>query len=315
MTDLRLADPEGRVDVGGALRAGRSRSPTSPNRVIAVWPPEQTVDGGRAARSTSRASGLRASASAGLSPDLPFRGATVESGPATLDRRRAGASASDRVVAAARRAAGGRAPTTSTSTPRGAALEGLGAGLDLVRLDAQVTLDAPARPAPRRARRCPAALRLASARLSRGDLALTGDGRPRDRRGRASSAGELTVVAENWRGMLDLAGAVGLLDEGRRGLFEGALGGLARRRGPDRGPGDLRRRAGQRARPAAARRAAPARPPAPLAAVGPRPRAVSKWKWLRWKAFASGPSTVVKGPQAASCICAQPVAGPVAAAP
>lgn len=67
------------------------------------------------------------------------------------------------------------------------------------------------------------ALEVTEARLTWGQLDLTGSGRLRsDARGFAE--GRLDLVANNWRGMLDVAEDTGTIDSGLAGALRGALG-------------------------------------------------------------------------------------------
>lgn len=217
LTGLSLADPGGEVAWSTPFVQVFALS-YRPNRVIAVWPPEQavTVAGTPV---TVGSEDLRASASTGFSLALPFRAATVEA--QGLDLAAPGWEVTTGHALVAARSAGGAAYDLYLDLA-GAALEQPALALDVVRLDAQVTLD---RPIDRRLEGAPVptSLHLKEARLSRGDLALTVSG---DLAAGADGVveGELVVVAEDWLGMLDLAQTAGLLDEGRRALFERALG-------------------------------------------------------------------------------------------
>jgi hypothetical protein len=165
----------------------------------------------------------------GLSGDLPLDRATVEGGLSSVTSDAGWGLGFDRLLAAIR--------ATGTANAYDLFLEAEGlrpasvsSSLGLLRLDAEVTLSAPLD------RRLSGPLRLLAlslreARLSRGDVALgmTGDLAP-DAQG--FLAGTVTLAAENWRGLLDLLEAAGLLVYDQRAFLEGALGELAQ--GSDR---------------------------------------------------------------------------------
>ena len=221
VTDLRLLSPDGRLGwAGPALQVYALLY--RPTHVIADLPPEQTVTvEGQSFDVASQ--GMRASARAGLSARLPFREAVVESGPLTVAGPGVEVSIG-RLLLAARE--GGPAADAYDLYLDAGDLSVRGAPpLDLLRLDAEVTLD---RPLDRTLHGAPGitGLSLRDLRLAQGDLALSASGAlAPDVEGVIE--GEVVIVAENWRGMLDLAEAAGVLDGGRRALFERALDGLA----------------------------------------------------------------------------------------
>lgn len=220
VTDLRLASPDGQLVWEAPFFQILALS-YRPNEVIAVWPPQQrlTIGGLPVDIAADR---LRASARVGLSPALPLREAVIESGPL-----RASASNGEiglaRLLAAIRSAPDGAAGTydlwleaTDLTAP------GLPAPLPLLRLDARVLLGAPldrtlASGPPRLL-----SLDIREARIQPGAASLTASGHlAADAEGVLE--GELRLVIDDWRAMLDLAGQAGLADGTSRRLFENAL--------------------------------------------------------------------------------------------
>lgn len=220
--DVRLASPDGSLAWEAPFVTVYALS-YRPNRVIAVFPEEQVVTvAGRPYRLTTER--LRASAGVGLSAALPFRDATAEAEGAEVTAEGLGLGLG-RLLAAVRAAPGGTA--TYDLYLDAADLRPLGAeaALDHVRLDAQVTLDAPlglrAAEAPRLL-----ALSLAEASVGRGAASLSASGDlGLDAEG--FLAGEVVIAAESWRGVLDAAEAAGLLAPGARAVVERALEGLS----------------------------------------------------------------------------------------
>jgi hypothetical protein len=220
--DLRLASPDG--SLGWVLPALQVYALVyRPTHVIADLPPEQVVTAaGRDFDVTSE--GLRASARGGLSARLPFREAVVEGGPLTVAGEGVAVSLGRLLLAAREAGPGANAYDLYLDAGEVTPVEGAPA-LDLVRLDAQVTLD---RPLDRTLQGAPGILDVAlrDARVTLGDVALSASGAlAPDAAGVLE--GEVVIVAENWRGLLDLGEAAGALDPGRRAIFEQALAGLA----------------------------------------------------------------------------------------
>lgn len=230
-TELRLASPDGSL-AWAAPWVQAYALVYRPTHVIVDLPPEQALTLG-GTELDLRSEGLRASARAGLSADLPFREAVAESGPLTLSGAM-GEVTLGSLVAGAREAGPAanaydlflEAEDVAAGAPEGAGT----IQLDLVRLDAQVALDA-ALDRRLAGAPLPTALTLRDLRLALGDMALSASGALVPN-AEGVLEGEVVVVAEGWRGMLDLAKQAGVLDADRRTLFEGALGGLAQ--GEDR---------------------------------------------------------------------------------
>lgn len=223
VTGLRLASPDGQLVWEAPFFQVFALS-YRPNEVIAVWPPEErlTVAGRPVDIAADR---LRASAAVGLSAALPLRDAVVESGPLAATGEGWEARIA-RLLAAIRREPGG---------PEGAydlwleatdlAATGLPATLPLLRLDARMLLGAPldrmlAGPPPL------LALDIREARVQPGAASLTASGSlAPDAEGVLE--GELLLVLDDWRAMLDLAEQAGLLGEASRLPFENALAAVA----------------------------------------------------------------------------------------
>ena len=228
VTDLHLASPDGRVVWDAPFLQVFALS-YRPNQIISIWPPEQQVAiAGQPLTVTSE--GLRASGTARLSPDLPLDHAAVESGPMTITSGQGWSASLGRLLGAIREAGPGPASYDVFLETEDVASPAIPVPLDLLRFDAQVTLDQPLDrrvAGPLR----PLSLALREARLAQGDVAVTasGDLAP-DAQG--FLAGETTVTVANWRGLLDLLQDLGLLPFDRRALFEGAFEGLSQ--GEDR---------------------------------------------------------------------------------
>jgi hypothetical protein len=227
VTELFLLSPDGRFAWAAPFFQVLALS-YRPNQVIAIWPETQTLSvAGQDIELASQ--GLRASATVGLSGDLPLDRATLEGGLTAVTSSAGWGLSLDRLLAAVR---GTGAPSTydlflEAQGLRPASLSG---SLGLLRVDAGVTLSAPLD------RRLSEPLRLLGlslreARLSRGDVALglTGDLAP-DAQGFLE--GQVTLAADNWRGLLDLLETAGLLVLDQREVVEGALAELAQ--GSDR---------------------------------------------------------------------------------
>lgn len=223
VSDLSVTTPDGRVEWTAPFVQLLALS-YRPNHVIALWPPDQrvTVMGQPVEVVSDR---LRASAAVGFSTDVPLQAATVESDALTLSA--AGWQVSlGHLLGAVRQAAAG--PATYDLWLEVSALRSpaLPAALDLLKLDAQVGLSAPL---DRRMQGDPQVLSIAlhEMRLASGAAAITaaGDLAPDDE---GYLAGTLTVAADQWQSLVDLALEAGLLPPERRGLVEGMLRGLAR---------------------------------------------------------------------------------------
>ena len=224
VTDLSLASPDGRFAWRAPFVQLFALS-YRPHEVIAAWPPEQRVTVGGQTLDVA-AQDLRASATFSLSPDLPLDHAALESGPAALSSEAGWGLGFDRLLAAIRRAGDGTPNAYDLHLEaNGLRPLSVSADLGLLRLDGKVTLDRPLdrhAPAPRLR-----ALALREARLAQGDVALTatGDLAP-DAQGFLT--GTLMLRAENWRGLLDLLQAAGLLVFDQGSFLAGALEPLAR---------------------------------------------------------------------------------------
>ena len=223
LTELDLASPDGSCAWEAPFVQVFALS-YRPNRVIAVWPTEQrlTVAGQPLVVS---AQGLRASAAFGLSGDLPLDHATVESGLSAVEADAGWGFGLDRLLAAIRRA--GPKPNSYDIylEANGLRPAAVSANIGLLRLDTQVTLEAPL---DRRLQDAPqlVALRIKEARLAQGDVALTATGElAPDAQG--FLAGTVTLRAENWRGLLDLLAAAGVLVYDQAPLVASALEQLA----------------------------------------------------------------------------------------
>ncbi|EYD77556.1 High-affinity K+ transport system, ATPase chain B [Rubellimicrobium mesophilum DSM 19309] len=224
-TNLRLATPDGRVIWEAPFLRVTALS-IRPNRVTTLWPQDQTLTlAGQ--RIDLSAKDLRASATVGLSTDLPLDEATIGSGLATVQAENGLGFGMDRLAA--------RAARSGSAYDLFAEVEGLrpatvSANIGLLRLDARVTLDAPLE------LRSPTAPRfrgvaLREVRLAQGDVALTGSG-TLEPDAQGYLAGTVNLTAENWPGLLDLLQAAGLLAEQQRPFVEGALAQMAQ--GSDR---------------------------------------------------------------------------------
>ena len=195
-----------------------------PNRLIAVWPPEQSVTvAGQRIDIASHS--LRASANLGLSADLPLRNATLEGGLSAVSSKAGWGIGMDRILAAIREAGDAPGRYDVFLEANGLRPATFSASLGSLRIDAEVTLDAAL---DRRLREAPRLIGLAirDARLAQGDVALTATGElAPDAQG--FLAGTVLLTAENWRGLLDLLEAGGLLIHDQAPLLQGALEELA----------------------------------------------------------------------------------------
>lgn len=227
VTDLALASPEGRLAWAAPFFQVLALS-YRPNRIIAVWPPEQRLTvAGQPIEIASES--LRASAAFGLSADLPLEAATLEGALATVSSEAGWGFGLDRLLAAIRQA-GAAATYDLFLEAEGLRPATVGADVGLLRVDAQVTLDAPLDGRLQEAPRL-IALAIRDARLVQGKVALTasGDLAP-DAQG--FLAGSVLLTAENWRGLLDLLEGAGILIHDQAPLLQRALEELAQ--GSDR---------------------------------------------------------------------------------
>ena len=228
VTDLSLASPDGRLAWAAPFFQVLALS-YRPHEVIAVWPPEQRLT--VASQPIEIASqGLRASATVGLSGDLPLDHATLEGGLSAVSSGAGWGFGLDGLLAAIRRAGTAAATYDVFLEARGLRPATVSASLGLLRLDAAVTLDAPL---DLRLQEPPRLVGLAirEARLAQGDVALTASGElAPDAQG--FLAGTVVLTAENWRGLLDLLEAAGVLIHDQAPFLQGALEELAQ--GSDR---------------------------------------------------------------------------------
>lgn len=219
VTGLELASPDGRFAWAAPFVQVLALS-YRPNQVIAVWPEAQRLSvAGQEIEIAAQ--GLRASATLGLSADLPLDRATLESGLTDVTSESGWALGFDRLLAAIRRAGSGPNAYDLFLEAEGLRPPALSSNIGRLELDAQVALDAPLgvrlAAAPRLL-----GLTLREARLASGDIAVTASGAlAPDPQGFLE--GQLTLAAENWRGLLDLLEATGLFVHDQRALVEGAL--------------------------------------------------------------------------------------------
>jgi hypothetical protein len=207
ITDLALTAPDGRFAWAAPFVQVFALS-YRPNHVIAVWPPEDslTVAGQRI---DVNAQGLRASASASLSIDLPLRNVTLESGLMAVGSDAGWGFGLDRLLSAIRLAPNGGNRYDLFLEAAGLRPQTVSASIGLLRIEGEVELD---RPLDRHLTEAPRLLSvtLRDARLAQGGVALAAAG------GLAPDAqgyltGTLTLRIEDWRGLLDLLEATGLL--------------------------------------------------------------------------------------------------------
>lgn len=224
--DIRIASPDGLASWEAPSFLLRAKS-YRPNRVVAAWPETQIlILGGE--RIDIVAEDLSASATVGLSTDLPMEAATIETDSLKI------ASASGWDLGLGRLAGGasriGQASYAVLLDAESLRSASLAAEIDLLRIDAELTLDAPA---GLRTDATPVFERAAinEVRIAQGDVALTAAGELGvDAQGYLE--GTVRLAAENWRGLLDLLGSAGLLRLDRRAFLEAALAELSR--GEDR---------------------------------------------------------------------------------
>lgn len=219
VTDIALTSPDGQVAWAAPFIQVFALS-YRPNRVIAVWPPEQSLTVAGQDLDIA-AQGLRASASAGVSADLPLRAATVESGLMAVTSDTGWGFGLDRLLAAIRPAGGAPNSYDVFLEAEGLRPQGASSAIGLLRIDAEAALD---RPLDRRLTGTPRlqALTLRQARVERGDVALSavGDLAP-DAQGYLS--GTIRITIENWRGLLDLLESAGFLVLDQAPFLAGAL--------------------------------------------------------------------------------------------
>lgn len=200
----------------------------APHHLIAVWPREQTVEAAGARFLVSSAD-MRASLV--FRPDLslaPDRSAMVVADLVVSGADMAVALASGRLATRRADAEGLRhdvALELSDLRPPEAVVARLGEGLPAVvqSVSADLRLDFDAPVALRGATEARlAALEIRAVGLAWGDMALSVEGRlAPDAAGRA--AGQIVLRARNWRQMLDLAVAAGLLQPGQAQVLSGGL--------------------------------------------------------------------------------------------
>ncbi len=213
-----------------------------PTHLIAVWPPEQTLWTPLARYALShedmRAS-LRVTPGAALtleSAAFDAHGLTVQGPGWSAGTARLRLAARQTPAAVDTLDLGIEASTVTPAASLKDALDPVGvlpASVETLRLTATVAFDAPwDRAALERRRPQPTRIDLTDLRATWGglDLRVTGD-LDVDTFGLAS--GRLTVKATNWRQILTLAEAAGLLRPGLRGAAERGLAALAAQSGPD----------------------------------------------------------------------------------
>lgn len=235
LSDVELADPE----TGLAWEADFLQLLAlsyRPNHVIAVWPPEQ-----RLATPYDKfdlaSTDMRASLILAPNTDLTLERLTLTAENLTITRSGERDSTDlNKLTLAAERAAvdpepsyrlGLAADGFSPALPWRLQLdpsETLPKSLDALSVDMTVTFDAPwdrfaierARPQPRKIK-----VRLAEARWGQLELLLAGDLTVDDA---GVPTGSLTVKARNWREILDLGVASGVVPEGLAGSLRDGLG-------------------------------------------------------------------------------------------
>jgi hypothetical protein len=223
VTDLSVVSPDGRVAWEAPFVQIFALS-YRPNRVIAVWPERQRVMvAGQVIDIIS--GGIRASAAVGLSVDLPLTEATLEGPGIVLESDLGWTSSTGPLLAAIRQA--GPAPATYDVYLGSEAivLPLVAQGLDVLRIDGRVTLDAPLDARLQAAPRL-LGLTLREVRLASGEAALTLAGDlAADEQG--FLAGSVTLRAENWRDVLAVLESAGLLVLDQAPFLAGALEQLA----------------------------------------------------------------------------------------
>ena len=216
-TDIALTTPDGAVTWTAPFVQVFALS-YAPTRIIAAFPPEQTLAlPGLTLRLS--ADGLRASAATRPTPDLPLSEAIVESGPLTLAADIGGTLTATRALMALRATDAparydvfaeltGIVPPALVTAPLTAGTD-LPDTLDALRLDGTVTLDAPLDRHAAAARPTALTLRDASLRWGPARLALSG-ALTFDTAGRAS--GTLTLDADALPALIGLATNARLID-------------------------------------------------------------------------------------------------------
>ena len=211
--DMTVTSPDGRL-VWQAPWVETAALSYQPNKIIAVFPPDQTLDiGGQ--RVMVASDGLRASAAVAAETDLGFQTLTVESQSLSLmSPAGAGLTAGHSLLALRT-----LEPQPNTYEayldldnviPAGG-LPGLPAGPARLSADATVVLD---RPLDRHAllptRPLVTAVTLNSLDLTWGDLRLTGRG-TLDVDARGIPTGQLDMTAKGWEAVVDLLAATGVI--------------------------------------------------------------------------------------------------------
>lgn len=234
--DLELADPD--TGLAWSLPFFQILALSyQPNHVIAVWPNQHSIST-PAERLDVASAKMQASLVVVPGTDLVLDRATLASEALQVTSSQGWTSGADNLQLATRQVEG--APLTqdiaieatgvTIAEPMRRALDPLGALPDQVetlRLLTKVTFDAPwDRFSVERARPQPTAIEIDDLTALWGDLELRAAGAVTlDATGRAS--GEVTVKAVNWKEMLDIAVAAGVLPETTRGAAESALSLLA----------------------------------------------------------------------------------------
>ncbi|MBM9595895.1 DUF2125 domain-containing protein [Roseitranquillus sediminis] len=206
-----------------------------PNHVIAVWPPDQTI-ATPDERVAVSADDLRGSLRLAPGTDLALEQATVVAEALRLESDAGWEAALENGRLAARRVEGTTyqiGVEVQDLAPAAEAVEQIDASaalpreVDLLRLDALVTFDSAwDRRAIEKERPQPVAIDLTEARVSWGELDLRLGGEV-DVGPDGVPVGRITVRAQNWREMLTLAVAAGLIPEGLAPTLESGLGLLA----------------------------------------------------------------------------------------
>lgn len=191
-----------------------------PNQVIAVWPPEQKIDlAGE--RLTVTSEGLRASASVTAALALPLDQITAETGPLRVASDAGWTLALDRALLAFRQAGPGAADYDAFGEGAGIALPAplvarldpqgrLPATIAVLRLDAGLRFDRPLDRFIGEGGALLTGLTLRDMRLVWGDVTLSGAGDlVIDTLG--VPEGRITVSATNWRALIGMAVAAGVL--------------------------------------------------------------------------------------------------------
>lgn len=235
LSEVALADPETGLAWEAEFLQLLALS-YRPNHVIAVWPPEQRLATPHDKYDLA-STDMRASLILAPNADLTLERLTLTAENLTITRAGERDSTElSKLSLAAKRSAVDPAPSyrlglavdgVSPALPWRLKIdpgETLPKALDALSVDMTVTFDAPwdrysierARPQPRRIK-----LRLAEARWGRLELLLAGD-LTVDEAGRPT--GSLTVKARNWREIVDLGVASGLLPKGLARSLRDGLG-------------------------------------------------------------------------------------------